>query len=259
LFVAHPGHELLVHHWMERERPLVLVLTDGSGSAGLPRLEHARRIVLAAGAEPGPVFGAASDTAVYRAILQRDAALFEPVIETAAQAIIDCGADILVHDPIEERVLVHDLCAALARLAAERATARTGLPIRRFDFPIEVRGAHAAMRPGQQVADLDAAAVDRKRAAALSVPPLTDERERLLRLDPRLIEREVLTPLSPHAPLLPTPAGETEYERHGRERMAQGVFQDVITFDGHLAPLVAALAARGRADRRVGPDAAHAG
>src|SRR5207302_1404403 len=29
LLVAHPGHELRVHGWLERERPLVFVLTDG--------------------------------------------------------------------------------------------------------------------------------------------------------------------------------------------------------------------------------------
>ena len=34
LIVAHPGHELRVHHWMELARPLVLVLTDGSGRQG---------------------------------------------------------------------------------------------------------------------------------------------------------------------------------------------------------------------------------
>ncbi|HEX8245140.1 MAG TPA: hypothetical protein VF541_16635, partial [Longimicrobium sp.] len=39
LVVAHPGHELRVYGWMERARPLVFVLTDGSGSGSEGRLE----------------------------------------------------------------------------------------------------------------------------------------------------------------------------------------------------------------------------
>ena len=34
LFVAHPGHELCVHGWLEIARPKVFVLTDGSGRSG---------------------------------------------------------------------------------------------------------------------------------------------------------------------------------------------------------------------------------
>ena len=31
LVVAHPGHELRVHGWLELARPTVCILTDGSG------------------------------------------------------------------------------------------------------------------------------------------------------------------------------------------------------------------------------------
>src|SRR5437867_1819390 len=32
IIVAHPGHELIVYHWMERHQPLYRCLTDGSGA-----------------------------------------------------------------------------------------------------------------------------------------------------------------------------------------------------------------------------------
>jgi hypothetical protein len=259
LLVAHPGHELLVHHWMERERPLVLVLTDGSGSAGEPRLEDTRRIVEAAGAVPGPVFGLAPDQDVYRAVLTGDVGFFDQVIERAAEVLDDRDVDTLVSDPAEACVLVHDLCAVIARLAVARATVPSGHRIRHFDFPIDRRTPDAAARPGRQIIDLDEAAVRRKFDAAISVTALADERERLLKLDPRLFEREVLTPVSPHGSLLPAPNGETEYERHGRERVAQGVFPEVITYAGHVAPLVAALAEAARSSLGREPGDAHAG
>ena len=31
LVIGHPGHELLVHGWLEVARPIVFVFTDGSG------------------------------------------------------------------------------------------------------------------------------------------------------------------------------------------------------------------------------------
>jgi hypothetical protein len=31
--VTHPGHEVRIHGWLERERSLVFVLTDGAGRA----------------------------------------------------------------------------------------------------------------------------------------------------------------------------------------------------------------------------------
>jgi hypothetical protein len=65
LLVAYPGHELLLYHWMERERPLAPVMTDRSGVAGVPRLEHTRRIILAAGVQSGSVFGEVTDRPVY--------------------------------------------------------------------------------------------------------------------------------------------------------------------------------------------------
>ncbi|HUE39393.1 MAG TPA: hypothetical protein VMR29_07805 [Candidatus Binatia bacterium] len=41
--VAHPGHELRVHHWMERVRPVVCVLTNGSGASGCSRIRYVTR------------------------------------------------------------------------------------------------------------------------------------------------------------------------------------------------------------------------
>ena len=50
LIIAHPGHELRVHHWLEKTRPLMLVLTDGSGRTAQSRLASTTRILEQAGA-----------------------------------------------------------------------------------------------------------------------------------------------------------------------------------------------------------------
>jgi len=74
LIIAHPGHELRVHHWLEKTRPLVFVLTDGSGRTAQSRLHSTTRILERAGATPvlsAPRAGA-PDWAVHALALLRD-------------------------------------------------------------------------------------------------------------------------------------------------------------------------------------------
>ncbi|HWT08976.1 MAG TPA: hypothetical protein VN329_07410, partial [Roseomonas sp.] len=76
LIVAHPGHELRLFAWMERERPLLCILTDGSGSIAPARTQYSDALARGCGALRGPVFGAMSDRDWYAAILSGDAAPF---------------------------------------------------------------------------------------------------------------------------------------------------------------------------------------
>src|SRR4051812_39680541 len=76
LMIAHPGHELAVHGWLERARPQVFVLTDGSGRSGVPRLESTAKVLESARATRGSVFGRMPEQAVYRALLGGDTGMF---------------------------------------------------------------------------------------------------------------------------------------------------------------------------------------
>ncbi len=49
LVMGHPGHELRLYGWVGLARPLVCILTDGSGSDGVPRLEKTLEILRATG------------------------------------------------------------------------------------------------------------------------------------------------------------------------------------------------------------------
>ena len=52
LFVAHPGHELRIYGWLERARPQVHVLTDGS--VDVFRVECLRSVTTALGEATSP-------------------------------------------------------------------------------------------------------------------------------------------------------------------------------------------------------------
>jgi hypothetical protein len=70
LIVAHPGHEVVLHGWLERARPSVFALTDGSGQLGRSRLDSTSAVLARAGAATGSIYGRFSDSEIYEAVLE---------------------------------------------------------------------------------------------------------------------------------------------------------------------------------------------
>src|SRR5215469_16307839 len=93
LVIAHPGHELRIHHWLERARPLILVLTDGSGHTDCSRLAATTSLLEKVGAMPGRLYGRFSDRQLYEAILAADMDLFSGLVEEIAENLARAGAD----------------------------------------------------------------------------------------------------------------------------------------------------------------------
>src|SRR5262245_50004468 len=90
LVVSHPGHELRVHGWLERTKPVVHVLTDGSGHTGSSRLDSTTRLLERVGARAGSIYGRYSDESLY-ALLRRGAfdEFFELAQDLAAALVRD--------------------------------------------------------------------------------------------------------------------------------------------------------------------------
>src|SRR5437773_601413 len=118
-----------------RTRPSVLVLTDGSGAGGQSRLPSTSRLLAAAGATPGAVFGRLTDRALYAAILARDAGLALGLVDELTTMIVRNGIDYVVADALEGYNPAHDLCHVLVSAAVELA-ARAGRRVVHLDFPL---------------------------------------------------------------------------------------------------------------------------
>jgi hypothetical protein len=69
LIAAHPGHELMVYHWVGRHRPLYFCLTDGSGGSATSRIASTTRLLEHTGATVGPLYGRYPDKDVYALLL----------------------------------------------------------------------------------------------------------------------------------------------------------------------------------------------
>lgn len=223
LIVAHPGHELRLFAWMERERPLLCILTDGSGSIAPARTPYSGALARGCGALRGPVFGVMSDRDWYAAILAGDAAPFIAAME-AIVAAAPPGAPVIA-DPVEGYNPMHDLAAALADAVAARIGGA------RLTYPL------MAARQGGEVLRLDAATLARKRDAVAAYAPLAEEAATMLRAQPGALAEERILPDHYAWP----PTAEPAYERIGAERAARGVYGRTIRYADHVRPLAMML------------------
>jgi hypothetical protein len=247
LLVAHPGHELRVHGWIERERPIVYVITDGSGSRQEPRTEATRRLLAAAGARPGPVFGRVDDVELYRALLRGDHRPFVELFEEIADSAAREGVSVLAADEAEGYNPAHDVARLLANAVAGRA-ARSGLPIESLAFPLEAAPGAGTGEVAVRL-ELDDEAFARKLAAARAYAAMAGEVDRAVAGHGADAFRiETLRRADPGFDLETVHGPTPFYERFGERRVADGVYPEVVRFRAHLQPLavrLGALVARG--------------
>jgi hypothetical protein len=239
LVVAHPGHELRVHGWLERHHPRVFVLTDGSGSHRTSRTAETRRIVEAAGATPGSIFGRSSDRELYAALLGHDFAWFRRLADELAEALLSMRCATVVGDAAEGYNSGHDVC----RLVVDAAVARVrelGHAIENLEFLL-VGPPHACppeRRPALRCVGLDDGALGRKLGAALAYEELRDEVQRALDAHgPEPFVREFLWPSTGQPAGADDPTWEPYYEEYGRRQVAAGHYDRLVTYRGHVQPL----------------------
>jgi hypothetical protein len=250
LVIAHPGHELRVHRWLELARPTVFVLTDGSGHTRQSRLASTTAVLERAGAVPGAIYGQLADRELYRALLEGDTSLFTALADELAAALAEADVDCVAGDAAEGFNPGHDVCRLLLNTALERLAAPShgGRRPASFEFPLD--GAPAAYAEERQAIrlELDEEALERKLAAARDYPELAGEVEAAFaRHGAAAFRIECLRPVRyglEIAHLFPQPPF---YETYGEQQVRAGIYRQVIRFREHLAPLAEALGRRAAA------------
>jgi hypothetical protein len=257
-----------VYGWLEQARPLVFVLTDGSGSAGAPRLNSTTKILRGVGASPGTIYGRFTDLDLYAALLGRDFGLFERLTAELAEAFVREGIEYVAGDAAEGYNPVHDACRAVIDAAAELASRASGRRVVSRDFLLFRRHIAAAHQAGAGAVriTLDDAQLARKLSTAREYPELRGEIEAMLdnaafeslRPFPELnayISEVVTSNMGPEAYRVEClrvsarlhggagvqPAEVPFYERYGEMLVAKGVYDQVIRYVDHLVPLEHAI------------------
>jgi len=247
--VAHPGHELRVHGWLERERPEVFVLTDGSGSTGQSRVPSTAEILRRAGARPGSVFGRFSDRELYEVILEGRIEVLTGLARELADALIERSVETVAADAIEGFNPAHDVCRLVTDAAVALARRRTGRAIASYDFLLEslpdtfpVNGSSGVVR-----LELEDDALERKLAAARSYPEMAYEVERAFaRHGAGAFRIECLRPADSEADVEALIEEPPYYESYGERQVAAGRYSRVLRFREHFLPLALALRELGR-------------
>ncbi|HEV7784475.1 MAG TPA: hypothetical protein VGQ28_04005 [Thermoanaerobaculia bacterium] len=241
LVVAHPGHELRVHRWLELARPVVFVLTDGSGNHGVSRLDSSTALLGRAGATAGSIYGRLTDRELYRALLGGDLGLFTGLADELARGLADM--DVVAGDAVEGYNPGHDVCRLLINAAVLRLEAE-GRRIANFDFPLvgAPDDCPAEDHSGAQRLELDEESLHRKLEAARTYPELAGEVEAALAAHGSDRFRvECLRPVRYGLDIAHLFSHPPFYETHGEKRVALGLYGQVIRFQNHLAPLAAGL------------------
>ncbi|MDB6125222.1 MAG: hypothetical protein JWQ71_4215 [Pedosphaera sp.] len=244
LVIAHPGHELRVHHWLEQAKPVVFVLTDGSGRTTQSRLASTSKILQQAGATSGSIYGRFPDAAIYTIMLKSQQQVILSLVEELANALVTSEINYVVGDALEGYNTSHDLCRYLIGAAVELAQRRSKRPIGNYDFlltgrpdecPIELRDNAIKISLGD-------AAIERKLAAAQGYPELLHEvNGAMQQFGKTAFSTEWLRPVPNRIGLQPAENEFPYYEIHGEKQKTVGHYQYVIRLREHLLPLAQAM------------------
>jgi hypothetical protein len=237
--IAHPGHELRIHHFLELTRPVVHVLTDGSGSQNHSRLSSTLAVLESTGARVGGIFGRYTDREVYDLILKGNFGTFVGLAEEIAESMRENKTDLIIGDMAEGYNSSHDVCRLIVGAAVDISGKKYGLQVANYDFPLVGSPDRlAGYSPAEMIIELDDAAFERKYSAALNYRDLAEEVDRALKAvgrDPFM--REVLRPAKNTEGRSWSEPEPPYYERYGEKQIAAGIYNEVIRFKEHIEPL----------------------
>ncbi|MDQ3814432.1 MAG: hypothetical protein M3347_10830 [Armatimonadota bacterium] len=244
LIVGHPGHELMVYHWVEQHQPLYFCLTDGSGGNATSRLDSTARLLENAGARRGHLFGRYTDKEVYRLLLEGRIEVFVELAKELADALIEAEVDSVAGDAVEGFNPVHDVCRFLIDGALALVYRQTGRVIRNYDFVLDARpdSCPEPLRGDALWMHLDEAAVERKLEAALGYQELRAEVQvALQRHGKNAFALECLRPAATRLLLQQFEDDVPFYERFGQKRVDEGLYDEIIRYRPHVLPVRTAL------------------
>jgi hypothetical protein len=242
LVLAHPGHELRLHGCLERLRPVVHLLTDGSGHLGRPRVAQSADLIGRTGARLGSFAGRLTDHELYETLMRGRSDALLALTGDLTGALAADGIEVVIADALEGYNPGHDLCRLIADAAVARI-ARGGAAPENYSFPLDgapggTAEAAALARPLRL--PLDAGEFARKRAAAARYETIAaDIQDSLNHYGWESFRTEWLFPAG--RARLPPAEWRPFYEIHGERQVASGFYREPLRYREHFLPAARAL------------------
>lgn len=240
LVVAHPGHELRAFSFLESARPLVAVLTDGSGASGVSRLDDTTRLVEEAGAGRSFVYGSFTDREAYEYLMAADGSRFLETARQLSESFDAHGITAVLTDAAEGYNPVHDVCRSIAEAAVRLCAPRAP---RLFEFDLVGHpdgngiGIRLRLDDGAFARKLDAT---HRYTALIAEAGAAFERHGIDAFRTEFLRRADETVLLPHDYI-------PHYEQVGLERVRQGRYGSALRYRDHVRPVLTLLLTAGTA------------
>ena len=244
LVIGHPGHELRIYRFMELYKPVVFVLTDGSGSAASSRIDKTRRIIQNTGCTEGGIIARFTDKEIYNHILQKNHPVFRSLAGELGNEFAKHDIDVVAGDSNEGFSPTHDLCRYIINCAVRQYALRKNKNVPNYEFYLEAAPDKFPKEKESELMQihLDAEQFDRKYRAALEYPELAFELKRFLEMfGKKPFQTEYLWPVISETNPVGWQSALPDYETTGKQRMADGIYADAITFSHHLLPIAQQL------------------
>ncbi|MEO6292118.1 MAG: hypothetical protein ABIO88_05800 [Burkholderiaceae bacterium] len=242
LVLGHPGHELRIWQWLCQEKPTVCILTDGSGATGQSRLAVTDRTFERAGARFATHFSGVSDAQIYTAVLDQDLDFFVTVAAQIRDLLLAESFDIVVGDGSEGYNPTHDICRLLIDAAVQSA-AHQGRHVLNYSFPLMGHPKGYRQAADDILVELTDEQLQQKtelitaygaEAGGMLTTEIADTFDKFGQQAFKQ-ERLFLTRLPQAEPQ--QVVEKPFYERHGEQRVAEGVYRYVIRYNEHIHPI----------------------
>ena len=247
LVIGHPGHELRVLGWVRAAKPLVAILTDGSGADGVPRIDQTTKLLDDALARRSTLYGVATDREMYRAILEQDLDYFRKLSSRLADQLCEHQIEQVTGDSIEGYNPTHDVCSVVIDRAARLASMRMGIEIQHRAFPLV-----GAPQPAGQGTDREGLRLTpdelalkladiRQYARSAGGTLVTEVEDLLQRFGEQAFAEELFERVDLASTLSAFDTHKPFYETYGARQVAADKYRFVIRYREHFEPIVRAL------------------
>ena len=232
LVVAHPGHELHLLGRLMGRRAVVHVVASGSRSGdSLDRLEASRALLMSLGCVPGSTFGEILDRELYQSVMTGDAGLLDDLVKRLRDDFVRQRPALVVSDAWQLYNCAHDLTHLATCLAVAEAELIAGRSIPHLTYDVVADSRLIMTQPAVEVRALTDAQVAFKLSVASRIPDLKADVDREIELRglASLATEPLFMPLEPDV-MLSRPNAPPLYEVFGRQRVAAGLYQSVLTW-----------------------------
>lgn len=246
LIMGHPGHELRILKSLQRFRPRVYIITDGSGSSSSSRVQSSRALLSSFGGKESQILGKFTDRALYQLILDHDIGPLQELMAQISKDLVDGQIDWIYGDAIEGFNPTHDLCRYLINGVVIIMQKMVSYQIYNYAFTLDALPAdsHPELENDAIWIHLNEVELTAKIQAALAYPEMSSEVESaLLRHGKEAYKIECFQPVRNLHCLTGWTTDKPFYEIHGSNRVSSGQYREPITFEKHMKPLGESLLA----------------